>query len=278
MIPEGPLCLDCGWNTFSRVDGEAVCNKCGVVNPDIMTEMDAEYKLAFDIEAMTTNHQIIDKSKIVPLGVQEDMISEASKGNAMQFHPTAYTKDYEGKSIKAFLVDPYNSGQLVGKGGKVVEELLDFGICDCKHEIRSKKQLIVGQYMKCKKCHEFVKVLRIEKRLVHVHHKLSTDDLFYRNCKIELNDMCRLLRLDPLGRNYLGDEFDSDYQKFVNLLQRLIPRLSAMTLISDYKGLALKSSEILRQEYINAVEEMRKIVLNPLQVDSEQSETMMIEQ
>ena len=270
-------CVACrAVGAFAMADGEFICTKCGAVSAEQTNEIDLEFKKAQDRELMASTHAVVDRSKLVPMGEQHDQISPSNRGFTALFHPMNGAKDFENKGIKMFLNYPYEVGQVIGKGAKIVEEPMNFGLLECKHVKRTAKELKPGYWVLCKKCGAHKKVVKVEVRVVPVPHKLSTDDLFYRNCKNEVNAVCERLSLDIFTRDCYGQVFDEDYQSLVNIAEKLLARRALLSMAITHKGLAIKPAKELKEEYLDLVKQVQEALVSPLLEQFEQPEAVLM--
>lgn len=233
--------------------------------PDLQRDIEGD-----DRRSISTDHQIVDRSKLVPMGTQHDMISDTSKGLCSMFHPMSGAKDFEGRRVTAFMNYPYEVGQIVGKGSSVSDEMRTFATLECKHTKRSAKDLKVKQVVYCKKCAKHRTILAIDHRVVPVVSKKSKDDLLYMNSKIFINQICGALNLGPVERSCLGDVFDEAYQSAVNIFEKIVPLYSFLSMQLNYKGLGLLPAEEYKKAYSKLLGELREILISPIQKAQEE--------
>jgi|GEM_PF-5804350 len=205
---------------FDPHEIEVVCASCGVVNNE-ETEIarsltnEEQQRTAIASHSMPVNALLINE-----LGSQHDMVSLSNRGLAMDLGRGSSARDYQRRRCKPLLADAYITGQVVGKGSKVIIEK------DGTLKVKS-----------------------------DYHY-----DKMYRNAKIQAYQRATKLQLGPVEQRLLGKELDKTFCQWGIDLSPKLMAIMALMRMTKYKGLSLKLSNEVIEEYLYVIEKVRAMV------------------
>lgn len=247
-------------------EGEFVCRLCSMVQT-----VSAELDRYGEASATKTDHYPCDSLMLVPMGSQHDMINPASRGLAMDLGIGSVVKDYAGKRCKPMLLNGYVTGQVVGKRSEVYEiEMFDLTL-SCKDKKTGEPHCIFDLKERPKEKTWICPVCRKEREIVNVHRYLApkarksfTDDTIFRESKMAAHNLSVDMQLDPISRFQYGRCVDKAFSDWVNLSRKVLPLLAFFRMQLKVKGLGVKASQDMVDDYAELLEELRTMLVEPL--------------
>lgn len=226
--------------------------------------MDGEERKQSDMELLASGRAIVDRSKLIPLGTMHGQISEMSKGLTAKFHPGNGARDYDEHKVTNFFNYPYEVGQIIDKGSKVAMEERNVVTLSCGHAKKTTRDVVEKQYVLCKKCRTPREIVKVERKLVQVVTKKSTDDLLFFNTMNRIDRICKDLRFDEFTRDCLGGEAREQYQTGVNWFEEYWSLKSLLDMAIEYKGLGLQIYQKYFDRFLEMVNEIRMASIDTL--------------